>query len=369
MKSQHAKYYLTACAVLITHTTLAANITWNTAFELISDTDIAVPGTLAYAVNAGDDVVTVTTSGGDVIPFEAISVPGFERVAGYPTLFDMLSHRAGDGNNIEFSHSGDNNTVGTPFYSPWPIVAADPTKFTDEFGDPFIDRYRLLTGNADLDQVLDSTLFTEGKTDPSEDPNNATAINASLRNLTAGAGYYVQVIGGADDAKDVMTDPQFDGFYYPWCDDPADPNDNNDPFGSGPLSKLICEVNDGNGNTVYNLARFGDLDKNAVSHVITATGTFVADSSVQVVNFVLQGSNGSANSKKQPSLSAIILTEILFGDVTLDKQVTMADYLIIEANLGTDTGMNWTTGDLTGDGAAGMIDLAGLQTAFGDALP
>jgi len=347
----------------------ASGIAWDPTFELVSDADVIVPGTLKYAVNVGNDAVTVTTAAGDVIPFEAITIPATERVVGKLDVFDMLSHRYGDGNNVEFARSGDNNLEGTEFESAFPTVGIDPSSINDEFGDPYgSDRYTPTTGNANLDIVLDSNIFTEGKTDPFEAANSggakeATALHAKLRNLTVGTGYYVQIVAGADSGKDVITNPATNGFYGPFVDDPDNPNDDSNLIGHGPLSKLINEVSDGEGNIAFNMARYIDLDKDGESHVGTVTGTFVADDVEKVIDVVLQGTGGYSQAKKQPTIGAVILTELIGGDATLDKAVNLDDLSVLATNFG-ETDASWKTADFSGDGTVGLDDLSILATNF-----
>lgn len=368
------KAFFTTVSLLAACGASASGITWDPTFELVSDADLMVPGTLKYAVNVGNDALTVTTAAGDVVPFEAITIPGTERVIGKLDVFDMASHRYGDGNNVEFARSGDNNLAGTVFESAFPTVGIDPSSINDEFGDPYgSDRYTPTTGNANLDTVLNSNIFTEGKTDPFEAANSGgtkfpTALHAKLRNLNPGTGYYVQIVAGADSGKDIITNPATNGFYGPFIDDPNNPNDDSNLIGHGPLSKLINEVSDGEGNIAYNMARYIDLDKDGVSHVGTVTGTFVADDVEKVIDVVLQGTGGYSQAKKQPTIGAVVLTELLGGDANLDKSVNIDDANTLVGQFGNSGGQSWRSADFTGDGNTNIDDANILVGQFGNSV-
>ena len=259
----------------------AAPITWNQPVEFESTADIALPGPVVYAFNGGDSIgnepfipgsvlatmgetITVDVNGTPVA-FEGIAdvAYGFDAVFGmlgfpYETFGDAVSNLPGDNTNVTLDVT-DYRT------SPFPQVSFDPMPAT--LLDPPEERnYQVPTGNNDLDTVLNSTAFYDGR------GIGSSALNITLHNLTPGTDYHVQLIGAAD-ARD------------------------------RPGKIPTDTVNDGEGNAMPGLAAFVDIDNDGVSHVATITGTFTASASTQAINVVLEdGRNGG--------IAAIILTEV-----------------------------------------------------------
>lgn len=141
----------------------AASITWGTAFELISDTQIDVSGGTVRAFNGGTGDINVTIGGKSVTFLGADNGGGsFDRIISEPA-------------DISY---GQTNAAGVV---PW--ASSD------------LDLYSPSTGNTDLDNVLDSQLVADGSA------VGIDAITILLENLTLGHFYRVQIVGAAQDDK------------------------------------------------------------------------------------------------------------------------------------------------------------------------
>ncbi len=255
---------------VVAHTPLeGAPITWGAAFELVSDADLDLSfGPLVYAVNGGDNTgneplmtspqpaVRTVTVGGTSIPFEGIeAVYGSAASFGmmgtpFETFGDAVDHLAGQPNNVTFATS-NSRTVAIPQVT-FDLGAATGLGAR---------RYNVATGNADLDVILASQVFFDGRT------VGSSALNISLNNLQVGRSYQLQLIGPAADSPRISQ----------------------------------ATVDDGAGNMASGLAGFLDLDNDGQMHVTSILGTFVADGTSQSVNVVLAADRNSG-------ISGLILT-------------------------------------------------------------
>lgn len=267
------KWTLALLTLFIPAVADAAPITWRPAFELVTDADIDLSfGPVAYAVNGGDNtgnepfmtsprssIRTVTISG-TAIPFEGIeTVYGAASQFGslgsiFETFGDAIDHVQSVGGNVTFSTTAT-RTVSKPQVS---FDLADAPSLG-------LRAYDIGTGNADLDAILASQVFFDGR------GIGTSALNISLNNLTPGQPYQLQLIGPAAQA------------------------------GRARVSQATA--NDGLGNTVAGLAGQLDLDGDSVLHVTTVVGVFTADSTSQVVNVVLAADRNSG-------ISGLILTTV-----------------------------------------------------------
>lgn len=251
----------------------AAPITWRPASELVTDADIDLSfGPVVYAVNGGDNTgnepfmtsprpsIRTVTVGGTTIPFEGIEgVYGADSQFGglgfvFETFGDAADHLPSVGGNVTFSTTAT-RTVATPQVS---FDLADAPSLG-------LRVYDISTGNADLDAILASQVFFDGR------GIGTSALNISLNNLTPGQPYQLQLIGPAAQA------------------------------GRSRVSQAT--VNDGLGNSVAGLAGQLDLDGDAAAHVTTIIGVFTADATSQAVNVVLAADRNSG-------ISGLILTTV-----------------------------------------------------------
>jgi len=116
--------------------------------------------------------------------------------------------------------------------------------------------YSVATDQVSLDEVLNSHGFDDG-----------APMDVTLLNLVVGQAYRIQVIGPADDR--------------------------------GCCSGRFHTVGSADGGIVGDINRFEDFDGDGDAHVLTTFGTFIADSTSQVLNFA--GANNGG-------YSAIIVT-------------------------------------------------------------
>ncbi len=262
----------------------AASISWQPAFELVSDSDIDLNyGPIVYAVNGGDNTgnesfmtspqpsIRTVSVGSTNINFEGIEAiygndASFGQI-GFPfeTFGDAVDHLPGDGSNVTFSTS-NTRTVAVPQVS-FDLDASDGTLGSRN--------YNVGTGNSDLDVILASQVFFDGR------GIGASALNISLNNLNLGQSYQIQLFGPAAE--------------------------------SGRISESV--VDDGVGNSVTGFGGLLDLDNDSVAHVTSVIGTFTADSSSQPINVVLavernSGISGLVLTTAVPEPSAIALVAI-----------------------------------------------------------
>ena len=250
----------------------AAPISWLPAFELVSDSDIDLSfGPVVYAVNGGDNTgneafmtttlpsIRTVTVGGTPISFEGIEAAyGANTQFGmmgfiFETFGDATDHISSTGGNVTFSTTAT-RTVASPQVS---FDLADAPSLGAR-------TYNVGAGNADLDAILASQVFFDGRT------VGSSALNISLNNLTPGQQYQLQLIGPA----------------------------------SQPPSRVSqATVDDGLGNSAIGLAGLLDLDNDTVAHVTSLIGTFTADGPSQAVNVVLAADRNSG-------ISGLILTTV-----------------------------------------------------------
>lgn len=336
---QKRLFFLSTMALLaLPGVSYAAGITWGTPFELVSDADIDLTNPLVYALNAGDTTnnPTIVDNVNGTVPSAPLAVTfgsqlvQFDHVEGiygddasfgqlgfpFETFGDAVDHLAGGTENVTFSTT-DTRTVAIPQVS---IDKLPTTSFATDGR-----TYSVSTGNAELDVLLNSQVFFDGRN------IGSSALNISLNNLVVGQAYQVQVIGAADNR-----------------------------VGSNVPSTVTLD--DGEGNSVTGLSGFADLDSDLNSHVTTVIGTFTADATSQAVNAVLED-------KRNGGISGIILTAInpLPGDANLDGQVSLADLDILGQNFGSAGG--WTDGDFNSDGQVTLSDLDILGQNFGAGTP
>lgn len=253
----------------------AAPIEWAPAFEIVTDNDIKLDRReVVYAVNGGDNTgnparqnsglslpsVHTVTIGSRSIEFEGIEgTYGTASTFGQATFGDITTHLPGMFDNVTI---GQTNERGTPF----PQVDWDRS-LASELGEVRI--YTPLTGNAGLDFILASQVWSDGRT------AGASATHLTLRNLVAGRQYQVQVIAGADSRP---------------------------PRGSAIERSLVnLTLNDGEGNSVENVGAFRDIDGDGVKHVSSAVGKFVAGNDTQLVNVLLAAG-------RNPGFAAVIVS-------------------------------------------------------------
>lgn len=249
----------------------AAPITWRPAFELVTDADIDLSfGPVVYALNGGDNTgnepfmlspqpsVRTVTVGTTAIPFDGIEAVYGDAASfgmmGFPfeTFGDAVTSLPGDGSNVTFT-TANTRSVAIPQVS-FDLGAADG------LGDR---TYDVGTGNADLDAILASQVFFDGR------GIGSSSLGISLNNLTPGQAYQVQLFGPAAE--------------------------------SGRISEVV--VDDGEGNEVTGLGGLLDLDMDGTSHVASVIGTFVADGTSQSINTVLAVQRNSG-------ISGLILTTV-----------------------------------------------------------
>ena len=151
--------------LMVGHVSLtnATPVTWGTAFELTSDSQIDVSGGTVRAYNGGTGDVTATLSGKSVT-FLGVDNGGssFDRIVSDPA-------------DIAYGQTNAASTV------PW--ASSD------------LDLYTPSTGNADLDTVLDSQIVADGS------GVGVDALTILLENLSVGQLYRVQIVGAAHDDK------------------------------------------------------------------------------------------------------------------------------------------------------------------------
>ena len=324
---------LLAC-VLTTPVASSAPVSWGTAFELESESDIDLSyGPIVYAVNGGDNIGNedfidpndlpsipdplVVSIGGTPVSFEGIdAVYGLAASFGqlgfpFETFGDATDHIHGsgpDGSNVTFWVENE-RTVDIPQvnFDPAPATLFNPT----EFG-----TYSVATGNSALDSLLDSQVFMDSRQSLGvgwAQPQAGT-LEIILHNLTIGTDYQVQVIGGADDR----------GFVF----DPNIVDPNYLPADIGSVVSPIGTLFDSLGNSVTNVGSFLDIDGDGSGHVTTVLGTFTADATSQQIDYVLQRG-------RNVGVSAIILTEAgasLSGDFNGDGRVNGVDFLAWQRN-------------------------------------
>lgn len=354
--------------------TSAAPVTWGTAFELISDSDIDVLyGPVVYAVNGGDNIGNedfipaatlptipeplVVTVGGTAISFEGVeTVYGLGAsfgMLGFPfeTFGDATDHLPGDSSNVDFTITNE-RTVSVPqvSFDPAPATLLDPLE---------IGNYLTTTGNSALDSLLDSQVFMDSRASlgagwtPDENQplqQYAGTLTIKLNNLTPGTNYQIQVIGGADD-EDVIGNPMT-----------IDPSF--DPTNTGKSVGAIATLTDNDGNAVENLGAALDLDNDNVGHVTTAIGTFTADGASQTLHYILQRG-------RNVGFSGLILTEeALFvdsADFDGDNDIDGVDFMIWQRGVGIGT--TQPEGDANHNGSVDAADLGIWESQYGGLAP
>lgn len=272
---------IAACGIT-TMPSNAAPIAWSTAFEINSDADIDLTYPIFYAQNGGDSIgntvpgtgVTINPQpdplpvniGGQTVNFEGIdTLYGTASEFGalgfvFETFGDADDHFLGQNFNVTFGTTNF-RTVSDPQVS---LDLADTNT-----GDP--RTYGRSTGNSDLDRLLNSQVFVDGRT------SAGAQLNISLNNLTPSTAYQIQLIGAADDRDDSAAS----------IDPLADLGTN-----SGSISPIMI-ADDGLGNTANNLSGLLDLDNDGIGHVTSLIGTFTADSTSQPINLTMtRGRNG-----------------------------------------------------------------------------
>lgn len=254
---------------LITTAVQAAGINWGSPFELVSDADIDLTYPVVYAHNAGD-----LTGNPNVLDYTPPAVPLTADIAGQPLAFDhveaiygvdasfgqlgfpfesfgdAIDHLPGGGENVTYSTTD------------WRTVPNPQVTFDGDLSDDFNRNYTISTGNNELDILLNSQVFFDGRS------IGSSALNISLNNLTPGVTYQVQVIGAANSSN-----------------------------------PTTVTLDDGLGNSVAGLSGFADLDSDTNSHVTSVLGTFTADSTSQAINAVLEDNRNSG-------ISGLILTQV-----------------------------------------------------------
>jgi hypothetical protein len=171
---------------------------------------------------------------------------------GFPfeSFGDAIDHLSGGTENVTYSTTA------------WRTVPNPQVTFDGDLSDDFNRNYTVSTGNNELDILLNSQVFFDGRS------IGSSALNISLNNLTPGITYQVQVIGAA--------------------------------HSSNPTAVTL---DDGLGNSVAGLSGFADLDNDTNSHVTSVLGTFTADATSQAINAVLEDNRNSG-------ISGLIVTQV-----------------------------------------------------------
>lgn len=259
----------------------AAEINWQNPYELVTDTDIDLSYPVVYALNAGDttnnttiiDNVDATVPSAPLtitIGSQAVQFGHVEAIYGDDASFgklgfpfesfgDAIDHLAGGTENVTFNTT-DTRTVAIPQVT----IDKLPTTLSSVDGEE--RTYGVSTGNSQLDVLLNSQVFFDGRN------VGSSALNISLNNLEAGMQYQVQLIAAADSRT-----------------------------GSNVPSTVTLD--DGEGNSIAGLSGFADLNNDGNSHVTTVIGTFTADSSSQLINAVLED-------KRNGGISGLIVTQV-----------------------------------------------------------
>ena len=212
-------------------TSKAAFISWGTAFELTSDTQINVSGGTIRAYNGGTGDITATI-GGKSVTFLGVDNGG--------STFDRV---VSDPNDITYGQT--NAAASVPFAS------------SD------LDLYSPSTGNANLDDVIDSQIVADGT------GVGVDATTILLEDLIDGQLYRLQIVGAGHD------------------------------------DKFRADYVDGlEGDVAFGLGRWRDLDADTVFHVPSIIGTFTADGTTEDLNIFVDATG------KSPGFSALILTAV-----------------------------------------------------------
>lgn len=263
-------------SVLLANPAAAASISWGPAFELVSISDLDLSAPYIQAVNGGNDA-GVTVGG---VTFDSYAGPNFGTVTEEPS---WITTEVSGGDLASFGTSG-------------------------------LDVYATTTGDADLDTILATHTYTLP---------NLSLTTHTLRGLTIGETYQVQIVGQADD-RGVC------------CDD------------------YVTKVDGGDGMGGVTLHRFIDLNGDSVKHVSMAIGTFIADATIQEFTTIGQSSDGTptgANeghggfaalivSSDQPFGAAEVAATIdrATGGLTLTNNATVGTANIIGYSLSSAAG-------------------------------
>lgn len=244
---------------LFSASAFAAQVSWGGVFEVASDADLRLAGRqVVYAVRGGDGnpsgAATPVTVGGQTVSFAAVTgLYGPGSTFGATTYGDAVDHLAGQDYPVTFDVVSERGTNH-------PLVSFDP-------GAGSRTTYAPTTGNAGLDSLLNSQIWTDGRT------AGTTAFKISLNDLVPGASYEVQIIAAADSRTNKYADST-----YSVSDDQSTPS------------------------IAMGLAAFADVDHDGASHVTSLVGDFVASGTSQPIDLLL-------TKDRNPGISAIIVTQ------------------------------------------------------------
>lgn len=282
-------------ALLISNITSAALITWQVPFEIVTEADIATTnGSLIYALNAGDDRRSLTNLAinGETILLEDVAYNPDTKLNGPSddnAFFGIIDdHQPSDDNNVIFDTTGARNV---PELNGGDGSANITWDYGWIGGSSVLSRvYQQPTGNADLDSVLNSAIFTDAR------QNFVGELNITLRNLVSGRTYQVQLVSYADTRTGKL---EQDWTFFV-----------NDGTVSNPL------------DSVFGFATYQDLDSDGARHVTSVIGTFDADSTEQSIDIGLQGG-------RNPGISLLLLY-----DITVETTPTEANVPFPPAGIG-----------------------------------
>ncbi len=257
-----------AAAVGVSAQARAADITWGSAaLEISTDADIKIAGrNVVYAVNGGDNVgnpsmyaspatppgpVKNVVIGGQTLAFQGETV----QYASASSTFDAVTANPPQ---VTFGFTSERGTTT-------PLATFD----LDQVKQPRV--YPGATGNADLDSVLASQIFSDARNDNSA----GSSLTIELHELTPGTEYQIQLIAAADGRVASSGDNlRKDNVYY---------------------------VLDPSGNRSPDINSMKDLNADGGAHVTSVIGTFIADSANQDMSVLI--ANG-----RNPGISGLILT-------------------------------------------------------------
>ena len=312
-------YLLMTFLILVSSTKIyAAPITWGSPFEIVTDADLELSfGPVLYAINGGDydgpieELDPVSQSfpspptnlvvGSKTIPLEWTQVntgPGSKFDSA--TFGEVIDHLPGDNQSVSLSTfterepevlgDFDDALFDGLFVRADDVGGTVQLSATNRIYQPDVaEPGNSLTGNTTLDSVLNSSIWTDGRT------TGLSTLIVDLNLLEAGKDYQVQIVANADTRE---------------------------PRGTKQERNVSAfTVNDDEGNSSAELGVFRDLDSDGFRHVNSLLGTFTADDVTQRINLVHAFG-------RNPGFSLLIVSEVAGpGDFNADGVVNGEDFL------------------------------------------